>query len=179
MGRSRQIAIRMPAVALHDAGIVVTDHRRRLRQPAAGQDRVDGGVRRDPDPQPLQAGVDAPARLIHRHDGTAADGRAQGGVGRLRLARRAVEGVDQPAARHRQPEAVAQQRRDFAVGEAAAFVEEHGEGDRLRSQLHGGRAERIRRLQRMAPLHATAALQQCPICTSKRRTTGRWTGNSS
>jgi len=37
MGRGLQIAIRMPAVALHDARIVVPDHRRRLRQPRPGK----------------------------------------------------------------------------------------------------------------------------------------------
>ena len=67
--------------------------------------------------------------------------------------------LDQPAARDRQPEAVAQQRGDLAVGQAEAFIEQHGERDRLRPQLHGGGAERVGGLQRMAPLHAPAALR--------------------
>ena len=67
--------------------------------------------------------------------------------------------VDQAAARDRQPEPVAQQRRDLAVGETVTLIEQHRAGDRLGPQLHGGGAERVGGLQRMAALHATAALR--------------------
>ena len=69
-----------------------------------------------------------------------------------------MDRLHQPAARHGQPEAVLQQRGDFPVGQAEAFIEEHGEGDRLRPQLHGGGAERVGGLQRMATLDAPMAV---------------------
>ena len=86
--------------------------------------------RRDPGPQPLQHGIDAPAGLVDRDDRTAADGGAQSLIGRLRLARGAVDGVDQPAARDRQAEAVAQQRGDLAVGQPEPFIEQDREARR-------------------------------------------------
>lgn len=127
--------------------------------PRAGQDRVDRRLRRDPDPQPVQHGVDAPTRFIDGDDGTAAHGRTQRVVGRLRLARRAMDRLHQPAARDRQAEAVAQQRRDLAGGEAEPLVEEHGDGHRLRPQLCRRRAQRIGGLQGMPALHAAPALR--------------------
>ena len=57
------------------------------------------------------------------------------------------------------PTAVAQQRGNLAVGEAEPLVEEPGEGDRLRPQVHGRRAERIGGLQGMAAVHPAPALR--------------------
>ena len=73
-----------------------------------------------------------------------------------------MDRVDQPAARDRQPEAVAQQRGDLAVGQPVALVEQHRERDGLGPELHGGGAERVGGLQRMAALHATTALRALP-----------------
>ena len=42
------------------------------------------------------------------------------------------------------------------------FVEDDGQRHRLRAELHGRRAERIRGLQRMAALHAAVALPALP-----------------
>ena len=162
MGGGGQIAIGMPAVALHGARIVVADERRRLRQPAARHDRVNGRLRRHPHPQPLQDGGDAPTRFIDREDGAAADGRAQGLVGRLRLTRRAMNRVDQAAPRDGRPEAVTPQRRDLAVRQAESLIEQHREGDRLWPQLRGRRAERIGRLQAITALHPTPVLRALP-----------------
>ena len=128
------------------------------REAAAGLNRVDGRLRGDKGPEPLQVGVDAPARFVGGDDRTAADRRRQLVIRRLRLARGAVDGVDQPATRHRQATAIAQQGGDFPVGEAEALIEEHREGDGLWPQLHGGGAERVGRLQRMAPLDAPPAV---------------------
>ena len=61
---------------------------------------------------------DFPAGFVGRDDGTAADLRAQRVVGGVRLARRAMHRVDEPAPRDGQPEAVAQQVPDLAEGEA-------------------------------------------------------------
>ena len=48
--------------------------------------------------------------------------------------------------------------RDAAEGEAALFIEDHGERDGLRAELHRGGAERIGGLQRMPALHAAMTL---------------------
>jgi hypothetical protein len=77
----------------------------------------------------------------------------------LGLPRRAMDGLDQTAARDAKAEAIPQQRRDLAVREAAPFIQQHRERDRLRTQLRGGRAERIRRLQGMPTLHAPPTLR--------------------
>ena len=159
MQRVGEVPIRLPAVADQHAGIVVADDRRGLREPAARLNGVDRGQRRRDRPQPLQIGVDAPARLVHRDDRTAAHGGGQMIVGRLGDAGGALHRLHQAAARHREAEAVAQQRRDFARGQAAPFVEQHGEGDRVWAELHGGGAERIRGLQGMAALQAPLALR--------------------
>ena len=47
---------------------------------------------------------------------------------------------------------------DPAEGEAALFIEDHGERDGLRAELHGRGAERIGGLQRMPALHAAVTL---------------------
>ena len=80
----------------------------------------------------------------------------------MRLARRAVHRVHQPTTGDPQAEAIVQQRRDFAVGQAIPFIEQDREGDRLRPQLYRSSAERIRGLQRMPPLHAPTAVQALP-----------------
>ena len=116
MGRLFELPIRLPPVALQDAGIVDADHVRRLRQAPPGLNRIDGGLRRDKGPEPLQVGVHAPAGFIGGHDRTAADGRTERGIGRLRVPRGAMDRLHQPAARDGQPEAVAQQCGDLAVG---------------------------------------------------------------
>ena len=97
---------------------------------------------------------DLPAGFIGRDDRTAADGRAQRLVGGLRLTRRAVGRMDQAAARDGEPEPVPQEIADLAEGEPELFIEDHRQRDGLRAELHGGRAQRVGRLQRMAALDA-------------------------
>jgi hypothetical protein len=46
---------------------------------------------------------------------------------------------------------------DLAERQAELFVEADGERQRVRPELHRRRAERIRRLERMPPLHAPIA----------------------
>lgn len=102
--------------------------------------------------------ADLPPGFIRRDDGTAADRGAERLVRGLRLARRAVDRVHQSAARNGEAEAIAQQRHDAAEGEAALFIQDHGEGDGMRTELPRGGAQRVGRLQRMAPLHAAVTL---------------------
>ncbi len=153
MGGVGELATRLPAIPHQDAGILGADHGGRLGEPAAGLNRVDGRFRRDEGPEPLQIGRHAPARFIGRHDRAAPHRRAQRVVGRLGLPRRAAHRVDQAARRDRQPEALPPQPRDLAIRQPEVFIEDHRQRDRLRSELHGGGAERVGRLQRMAALH--------------------------
>ena len=105
-----KLAVRRPAIALQDAGVVGAEHPRRLRKAAPVFDRIGRRVRRRKGPEPVRVAADFPAGFIGRDDRTAAHLRAQRLVGRLRLARRAMDRVDQPAARDGEPEAIAQQR---------------------------------------------------------------------
>jgi len=76
--------------------------------------------------------------------------------------------VDQTATRDAQAEPIPQQRGDLAVGQDAPFIEQHRERDRLRTQLRGGRPERVRCLQGMPPLHAPATLRALADVDVKR-----------
>lgn len=154
MRRVDKLSVRRPAVALQDAGVVGPEHPRRLGKAAPVFNRVGGGVRGGKGPEPVRMAPDFPAGFIGRDHGAAPDLCAERRVGRLRLVRRAMDRVHQAAARDGEAEAIAEQGCDPAEGEAALFVEDHGEGDGLRAQLHGGRAERIGGLQRMTALHA-------------------------
>jgi hypothetical protein len=154
MHRLGEATIRCPPVADDDAGKVLTEQRGRFRIAAAGEDRVHGRRGCGGGPQPVQVASDLPARFIRRDDGTAADLLAQGGVGGLRLARRTMDGVDQATAGDGQAVLLAKQRGNLAERQAQLFVENHGEGHRLRAQLRARGAEGIGGLQRMPPLHA-------------------------
>jgi hypothetical protein len=79
--------------------------------------------------------------------------------------------VDQPAAGDGQPEAVTEQVRDAAEGEAGLFVEDHRQGHRLRAELHGGGAQRIGRLQRVSALDAAVLTVRTSSNPEARRST--------
>lgn len=158
MQRRVELAIRLPAVALQDAGVVAADDRGGLREAATGLNRIDGGRRGDKRPEPLQVGGHAPAGFIRRHHRTAAYGRTERGITRLRLARRPMHGMRDAAAGDAEPEAIVQELGDFPVGEAELFVEDHRQRDGLWPELHRGRPKRVRGLQRMPPLHAPVAV---------------------
>jgi hypothetical protein len=144
-----KLPVRRPAVALQDARVVGPEHPRRLGKPAAVFDRVGGGVRRGKGPEPVRVAADLPASLIGRDDRTAADLGAERRIGRLGVARGAMDGVHQPAPRHGESETIAEQGHDAAEGEAALFTQDHGQRDGLRAELHGRSAQCVRGLQRM------------------------------
>jgi hypothetical protein len=162
MARVPEVPIRLPAVAHQDTGIVRAHHRSRLREAATGLNRIDRRIGSDKHPEPLQIRADAPTRLIRRHDRTAAHAGRQRVITRRRLPGGPVHRVNQAAPRHGHPAAVLQQLRDLAVGQPEPFIQQDGEGDRLRAQLHRRRAQGIRRLQRMAALDAPPALRTPP-----------------
>jgi len=65
--------------------------------------------------------------------------------------------LDETAARDRQSILLLEEGGDLAVRQAELFIENDGEGHRLRTQLCGRGAERIRRLERMPALDTTSA----------------------
>ena len=153
-----ELPVGRPAVALQHTGIVGAEHPRRLRKAAPVFNRVGRGIRCRKCPQPVRMAADFPPGFIGRDDWTPTDLRTERVVGRLRLARGAMHRVDQPAPRDGEAEAIAEQMPDTAEGQSALFIEDHGERNRLRPELAGGRAERIRCLQRMPALHAPPTL---------------------
>ena len=67
-----------------------------------------------------------------------------------------MQGARHRAGGDRQAEAIAQEPDDLAMRQPQLLVEDDDQGEGLRPELHGGGAQGIRRLQRVAPLHAPA-----------------------
>ena len=74
------------------------------------------------------------------------------------MARGPMQRVGHATGPDAQPKPVAQQRRDLAVREAEVFIEQHDQRDRMRPEMGARRPERIRRLQRVAALHASTTV---------------------
>lgn len=100
---------------------------------------------------------DLPDGVIRTDHGTAAHGGTPRGVGRLRVARGAMPRLDETAARDRQAIRLLKEGGDRAVRQAEWFIENDGEGHRLRTPWCDRGAERIRRLERMPALDTTSA----------------------
>jgi hypothetical protein len=62
----------------------------------------------------------------------------------------------------RESEAITEQPHEAAEGQPALFIQDDGEGDGLRAQLHGRGTERVRGLQRVPSLHAAVTLPTLP-----------------
>ncbi len=157
MERAGKAAIRRPPIADDDAREAPAEHTGRFRIAAAGLDPIDRRVRRRHGPQPVQASGDFPAGFIGGHDRTAANPLAQRGIGRARLPGGSVHRVHQSTARDRQTVLLLEQRGDLPEREPELLIEDDGERDRLRAELRARRAQRVRGLQRMAPLHPALA----------------------
>ena len=155
--RVDELAVRGPAVAREAAGEIRPEDRRRLVEAAAGADSIDRGQGRGKHPEPVQRAADLPAGVVGDDRGTRAHRLTQRVRGRLALGRDPMPRADDGAGRHLQADAGAEQRRGRAERHAELCVELHGQRDGVRTELDGRRAERIRRLERMAALHAMAA----------------------
>jgi hypothetical protein len=149
----------------YGAHTVAHEHAREVRpedggglgKAAAGLNTIDRGRRCREDPEPLQLAADLPARFIRGDHRTAADRGAERVIRRARLTRRAMDRVDQAAARHRQVILLLQQGRDLPKRQAELLIEDHPERGRLRPELRGRGAECIGRLERVASLHPLPA----------------------
>ena len=153
-----KLAIGGPAVAHQDAGELCAEHGGRLIKAASPLNRVDRRLRGGKAPQPLQMAADFPARFIRGDDRTPSDGLAQGAVRGFGQPSGAADRVDETARGDAQAEAFSEQRRDLPERQPELFVQHDGEHDGFRSELRGGGAQRVRRLQWMTPLHAPPAL---------------------
>ena len=126
---------------------------------AAGRvDDVSGGLRADQRVQPGGESAHPPAGLVGHHPVGLAHGLADGLVDRLAAGGGPQDGVDAAAATERDAEEALQAAGDLAVRQAALLVEFDDGGLGVGSQLGGGGAEGVGRLQGMAPLNPAAAL---------------------
>lgn len=149
-------AIRRPPVTHEDAIEVRAQDRGRVVKAPTGTNRVHGGVWCRKRPEPVEHGADPPPGFIGTDDGTPANLVAQGGIGRRGDAGGAMQHVHQTPGRHRQPEALAQQRRDLLQRHTVVFVQQDDEGHRLGAEVDAGRPQRVRRLPGMPALRAAA-----------------------
>ncbi len=100
--------------------------------------------------------ADFPAGFIGTDDVTVAHLRPQRGIGRPRTIGGPMQRVDESARRDVETKSIAKQGTDFPDRQSQVRVQHGGEGDGLWAELRRRRAQGIGRLQRMAPLHATA-----------------------
>jgi hypothetical protein len=70
-----------------------------------------------------------------------------------------MERADDGAARQGEPEALVEERGDFAERDAERLVERHGQREGVRPELDGRRAEGVGGLPRTTALHLTVALR--------------------
>ena len=146
-----------PAITDERAGKLRPQDGRGFLVAPAGQNRVDGGVRRGERPQPVQLAADFPPGLIRGDYVAVPDLGAQRLVGGAGAIGGAVQGMDEPAGGDVQTKAVAKQGADFGQGQPELRMQHGGERHRLRPELRRGRAQGIGRLQAMSALHATPA----------------------
>jgi hypothetical protein len=179
VNRLLEAAVRRPAVAYQDAGEVRAEDGGRFVKTAARLNRVHRRLGRSVRPQPLEVPVHFPPGFVgsdHRAD---AHRLLQCRIRRHGAVCRATGRVHEPAGRDRETESLAKQRRDFAERQPELFVQHdrprHGGGPELR----GRGADRIRCLQRVASLHASAAVGAVADGDGERAHDGRTSGRSS
>ena len=153
----RKLPIGRPPIADQDAPEIGAQHAGRLLESAPRQNGVDGRVRRGKDPQPVQRSVDAPARFIGDHHRAGLHRLTERRVRGLRLRRDPMDRAHQGAPRHRQAEAIREHRLDLAERQSELLIETRRDGQGLRAELHGRRADGVGGLERMAALQAAAA----------------------
>ena len=157
-----EAAIGRPPVPHQDAVEVGAQDLGRLVKTAPLANRIHRGVRGRERPQPVPHRADAPAGFVWADDGTPADLLAQGGIGRGGHAGRTMQHLHEASGRHRQPEALTQERGHFAERHTDLFVQERNQRDGARPQVDVGGAYRVRGLQRMPTLHAAPTLRALP-----------------
>ena len=97
MGGLGKASIRRPAVADEHAVEVRPQQVGGLLVASSGLNRVDGRLRRDGSPEPLQVAADLPPGFVRGDDRAVADLAQQFGIGQLGTAGGPVHGADQAA----------------------------------------------------------------------------------
>ncbi len=159
--------IRSPAIAREDAGEVRAEDGHRVGKSAPGANGIDRGVARGEGPQPVQRPGYLPPCLVRTHLRTPAHVPTQRVIGRGRSRGHTRTHMDERASGDPQPEVIAEQRHDVRQRQAHPLVQDHHECGGLGADLHRGGAEGLRRLQRMAALHAPAAGRTRPHVDAK------------
>ena len=159
MRRLLETAIRHPPIPHQHAGEVGTEHCRRLVEPRAVADGVDGRLRRGERPQPVAERVHPPAGLIRRDHRIVAHLLAQRRIRGRRRGGCAVQKMDEAARGHRQCELGPENAGDLLQRHAQLGVQLDDQPRCVRTQLHSGRAQRVRRLQAVSALHPPLTLR--------------------
>jgi hypothetical protein len=175
----RESAVRRPAIAHENTRKLGAEDRGRFFKAAPGLNRVHRRVRGRKAPQPLQMPPNFPTRFIGRDDWAAANRLAQRPVGRFRVSRRAAHRVDESTSGDRQPEALAEQRRDLAERQSELLVEHHGEHDSSEPSCAAAAPSASDVCSGWRPCTRRPHARQWPMATTNARTIGRTTGRSS
>ena len=162
MQRCGEAAIRRPPISHQDAVEVGAQDLGRVGEATPLADPIHHGLRRRVRPQPVPHRADAPAGLVGADDGAPADLCTQGGVRRRSHPGRAMQHVHEASGRHRQPEALLQERGHLRERHADLFVQARNQRDGARPQVDVGGPHRVRALQRMSALHAAPTLCALP-----------------
>ena len=168
MRRLIKPSIGRPAVPHEDAREVGPENRRGLVEAPTRLNGVDGGARRRIHPQPLQLSPNPPAGFVGHDHRTLPDRLDQRRIGRRGLPRGAMERLDQPPGRDRQPEGLLKDGGHLADGQAELLMPDGSSRHRARPQLRGRRAERIGGLERMPARHAPPTPLTLPDVDVKR-----------
>jgi len=168
MRRLLKLPIGGPAVPHEHTRKIGPEQGRRLLEAATRLNGVDSGAWRRTHPQPLQLRAHAPAGFVGHDHRTLPDRLDQRRIGRRGLTRGAMEGVDDAAGRHRQPEVLLKEGRDLADRHAELRMQDGSGGRRARANLRGRRTECVGRLQRMPALHAAPTALTLPNVHMKR-----------
>lgn len=138
-----EVPIGRPPIPHEDARKLGTEQRRRLVEPAAGLNGIDGRTRRGGHPQPVQLGAHAPAGFIGRDHRAVPDGVEQRGVGRGGVAGRPMQRVDEATGRHGEAKVLLIESGDLAERQATLFMQVRRGRHGLGAELCRRRPERI------------------------------------
>jgi len=172
--RLLEASVGSPAVAEQGPVEVGAEDAAGLGVAAAVHDPVDRDRRGDEDPQPLQAPADLPAGLVGGDDGGVLDLLAEGAVGRGEGLGDSVQRLADSPARDVEGEGRAEDRADLAEGCADLLVEVGGEGFGPGTEMDVRRSEGVARLQRVPPLHPSAAARAATHMDPEAADTGRY-----
>src|SRR2546425_4153581 len=172
-----KLTIDAPAIAHQKAGKVRPQHHRRLFKPTPRLNRIDRDLRSTEGPHPPQLSAHSPSGLVRGYTGTAANLLDQRLISRLPLVRHPGHGLAQSSPTHPQSEGFFQYGGGLAVGQSQTFIELRGQGQRSRTQLRSGAAQRIGGLPGMPALHPSSATPTTSHLNAKLNALHSWFRN--